>query len=130
MIKNPETGRLIKVGGNLHLKLISDGKLQRETMDLNKVSIYNNSRQKMPNLIIEFNKKSTHWLNFSEIVKCLKCSEYELIDFLRKDFDTMKILINKKEIILIFLGREIFLKDVINEFIKDYTTENEIDWNQ
>lgn len=130
MIKNPNTNKMVKIGGNTHLRLIANNTLTRDTLDLNKVSIVKNSRQKMPMPIIEFNKKSTHWLNFNQIVKSIKCNEYELIDYLRKDFESLKIIIHKKEIIIIFPGREIFLSDVIIEFIKNYSEKRNIDWNQ
>jgi translation initiation factor 2 beta subunit (eIF-2beta)/eIF-5 len=130
MIKNPNTNKMIKIGGKTHLHLISNNTLSRDTLDINKVSIVTNSRQKMPIPVIEFHKKSTHWLNFSKIVKSIKCDKYELIEYLKKDFETLKILMNKEEIIIIFPGREIFLSDVIKDFIKMYSEENNIDWNQ
>lgn len=130
MIKNPNTNKMIKIGGKTHLRLIANNTLPRDTLDINKVSIVENSRQKMPIPIIEFHKKSTHWLNFTKIVKGIKCDKYELIEYLRKEFDTFKILMNKEEIIIIFPSREIFLSDVIKDFIEIYTKENNIDWNQ
>jgi translation initiation factor 2 beta subunit (eIF-2beta)/eIF-5 len=130
MIKNPNTNKMIKIGGKTHLHLISNNTLSRDTLDINKVSIVTNSRQKMPIPVIEFHKKSTHWLNFSKIVKSINCDKYELIEYLRKEFDKLKIIINKEEFIIIFPGREIFLSDVIKDFIKIYTEENNIDWNQ
>ncbi len=130
MIRNPTTNKMIKIGGKTHLRLIANNTLPRDTLDINKVSIVENSRQKMPIPIIEFHKKSTHWLNFNKIVKSIKCDKYELIEYLRKEFDILKILMNKEEIIIIFPGKEIFLSDVIKDFIKKYSEKHNIDWNQ
>lgn len=130
MIKNPDTDRMIKIGGHTHLRLIANKKLPRDTLDIDKVSIMENSRQKMPRPIIEFNKRSTQWLNFDPIIKSIKCDKYEMIEFLRKEFDNIKVIFNTKGTIIIFPGKEIFLSDVIKEFIQKFTKNNEIDWNQ
>jgi hypothetical protein len=133
MLKNPETNKMIKNGGKTHLSLIKKGLIDSSTLDTNKVSIIEHSRQKVPLVILEHYDKTTHWTNVKEISIALHCSEFELIEFIYKEFNNIKICLNNKSTRIIFPNKEYYIQNIVNDFITYYSTKNNLDleyWNQ
>jgi hypothetical protein len=133
MIRNPKTGRPIKIGGGLHRALVLEGVMGRETLDIGKVSIVADSRQKMPMAAVESFEKTTHWTNVKEISKAIGCSTFAIIEWFTKEFDEMKICYRKDAVRIIFPGKEPFIQRVVHDFITAYSKKNKLDathWNQ
>jgi hypothetical protein len=132
-ILNPKTGREIKIGGKVHFDLIKQGVLDRSTLENNKISIFNGSRQKMSKVKLEYYEKTTHWTNICDISQEIGCSVFEIIEWFTKEFDEMKICYSNKSIRIIFPSKEFFIQEIIHDFISDYSKKNDFDltyWNQ
>lgn len=129
MIKNPITGRNIKIGGQTHLKLICDNILPRESLDMNKISCVTHSRQKYTKPDIQFTeRKNTHFTNISQIAKELKIDVFSLLGYISNEFEDIKICKNKDAILLIVPGYEPYIGEMVKDYIKDVLTER--DFNQ
>lgn len=133
MIRNPQTGRDIKVGGAAHRRLVQQGVLERETLDQGRVSIVEGSRQKMPLVTLEQFGKSTHWTNAQEIAEAVGCSVFTLLEWFAREFDEMKICVNKRVVRVIFPTREPFIQDAVHAFVAEVSNRRGLDmthWNQ
>lgn len=87
----------------------------------------------MPKVQVEQNLKSTHWINIKEIAKAIGCPIFELLDFVSKEYDDMKICINKENVRVIFPNKEFFIQETVFDFIKQRSREKKYDltyWNQ
>lgn len=123
---NPLTGRKIKIGGNLHKQLIIKGIIPPETMDKGKVSIVQNSRRKRNPAKLSFHKNSTHFTNIAEIADQLDVSPYDIIKFLvPKFFEQVKMIVNRKDILVVIDGHEPYIDRIINDYIKELGRSDE-----
>lgn len=132
-IKNPKTGRLIKIGSQTHKALIKSGLLDRDTLDIGKKDIVAGSRQKMPVPKITHFDKCTHFSNVKEIADAIGCNMFMLIDWFTSEFTDMKICYNAYSTLIIFPQHEYFIDNIIDDFIAHYSEQNKLDmtyWNQ
>lgn len=132
-ITNPLNGKTIKQGGRLHLKLVAEGIIERSTLDNDKISITNDSRQKMNVVKVEHYEKSTHWVNVCAIADDLKVNKWELISYIANEYSDFKICHSDKSIRIIFPNQEFFIQECVNDFIKAYSKKHKLDstyWNQ
>lgn len=128
LIMNPKSGKWITVGGKTHHTLITQGVLNRDTLDIGKVSVVPGSRAKRTKACLEIHSKSTHVTNIMEIAKQLTVPPLDLIEYLqRKHYPNLKIIMNGKQIRLIIEGVEPYVDNCIYDYIKE---EMNIDWNQ
>lgn len=127
-ILNPQSGRQIKIGSQTHKLLIAKKILSRDTLDTEKISIVENSRQKMPLPIIIFNKNSTQWINAKEIADALNVNIFDMIKFISLEYEEMKISYNKKAFLIIFPSREPFIFQIVKDYIKSISKD--VDFNQ
>lgn len=130
---NPKTNRKIKIGGATHLRLIQENILDKSTLDMNKVSIYKTSRQKMEKAKVEFYKNTTHLLNLKSISESLGCDVFDIIKYITNEFDEFKLCFRKGDIRIIFPCKELFIQEVINDYVELYVKEKKLDlnyWNQ
>lgn len=133
MIRNPKTGRDIKIGGAAHRRLVQEGVLERETLEQGRVSIVEGSRQKMPLVALEQFGKSTHWTNAQGIAEAVGCSVFVLLEWFAREFDEMKICVNKRVVRVIFPTREPFIQDAVHAFVAEVSNRRGLDmthWNQ
>jgi len=76
------------------------------------------SRYKRPKTLFEFHKKATHWTNCDDIAIACNVDSFDLLAYIRKDFDSFKIIIQKGIIRVVFLGYEPFIDQIIEDYIK------------
>lgn len=132
-IKNPETGRYITVGGTTHLSLVMKGVLDRETLDIGKKSVVEGSRQKVALVKVEYFAKSTHWTNISQVASGLHVSVWDLLQYFTTEFEELKICYSRGNYRILFPGREPFIQEVVDDFIKQHSKNNNLNfeyWNQ
>jgi hypothetical protein len=126
-IQNPITKRNIKIGSKTHLDLIGKNLLERNTLDIGKVPITDNSRQHRPISKLEFFTHTTHFTNVKEIAKATGIDTFKFIEMLSHEFEEFKLLyIKDKQCILVFPGREPFVENAIDDIVN----KMDVDWNQ
>jgi len=128
-IVNPNTGRHIKVGGQTHWKLIKEGILEHNTLNLNKENIRKNTRAKYTKPVVIYNKKTTQFTNLIVIVDDINkiigrfvddssVNQYDIIRHFKKEYPVLKI-ITDSDTKLIFPGKEPFICDCLKDYIDD-----------
>ena len=120
-IINPKTSKPIKIGGQAHKNLITTGLLDRNTLNIGKKSIIQDSRMKRsPAHLVRYpGCKSTHWTNADDIARELDVPLFTLIKYFTKEFDELKFCYNKKRSLIIFPGYEPFIDNCIDDFVND-----------
>lgn len=127
-IINPLTGARLQHGSKTHIKLINDNVLNRDTLDINKISIINDSRSVRSKAILEFTKTNTHFTNINQIANELSVDPLEIISYMRNEFEMMRIIIHNKTVRVIIDGHEPFIDRVIQDYINN-NLKNER-WNE
>lgn len=128
-IVNPKTGRKIKIGGTTHYALVQENILDKSTLTLDKISIFKDSRQKMPEISIETFKNSTHWTNAKQIADAIGVSVFMLLDYFSNVFDKFKVCKINDNVRVIFPEKEFFIQEVVYDFIQDYSKKHKLDYN-
>lgn len=114
---HPVRGTRIKIGSKSHLKLISDGILDRDTLEATCQPIVPDVRSTRPRVVLEFTAKNTHIINLAEIAKALAVDPLRIVSYMRSEYETMRIVLHRDSIRLIVDGREPFVDRVIDDFV-------------
>lgn len=118
-IVNPVTGRMIKIGGETHQRLVQKETMQPESLEINKKSVIEHSRQTRNKTELTFHKNKTHITNLAKISEQISCSPYEVIEYMhKKHFDQLKIVLSKNNLLVIVDGIEPYIDNIIDDYIK------------
>lgn len=127
---NPLTGRAIKCGSNVHIRLIQSGVMGAETLKHGKEEVKKDYRKMMPQIEVTFTKNKTIWTNPLQIAKELYDEDvFSLAQYFSREYDEMKLCITPKSTVIIFPNKELFIKKTLQDYIMYITKERNIDWN-